>query len=141
MRLAAAVMLALALAGCETYEKDVSGRPFFSGLDGADLPELQDTRLSGYQDPGARPVELRAESDDGVVTLRALTGRHLMRHIYETLRDEEKDLFIDQVLSEATKQEFVSHGQTPEDAYEMLRESLPDIERLFARMPDRKSVV
>jgi len=58
-----------------------------------------------------------------------------MRHIFETLRDENKDLFIDQVLSEATKQEFQSHGKTPDDAYEMLVDELDSIDRLFARMP------
>ncbi len=138
MRLAAVVMLTACPAtgfGCESYETDIGGRPFFSGLDGAILPDTGDTSLSGYQDPGARPVELRDEAEDGTVTLRALTGRHLMRHVFETLRDEEKDLFVEQVLSQATKQEFAAHGRTGEDAYAMLREALPDIERLFARMP------
>lgn len=131
----AAVMLGAAIAGCETYEKDVGGRPFFSGLDGAELPEVGDTSLSGYKDPSARQVDIREVADDGTVTLRALTGRHLMRHIFETLRDEEPDVFTEQVLSQATRQEFEAHGQSAEDAYQMLRDSLPDIERLFARMP------
>ncbi len=129
------VGLLLVLAGCETYERDVSGRPFFSGLDGAVVPEVADARPTGYRDPSAKPIELRAEADDGAVTLRALTGRHLMRHIFETLRDQERELFTEQVLSEATKAEFAAHGQSADDAYEMLLGSLPDIERLFARMP------
>lgn len=123
------------LIGCETYEKDIGGRPFFSGIDGAELPDVEDTSLAGYRDPGARALELRADADDGTVVLRALTGHHLMRHVFETLRDDEKDIFLGQVLSEATKAEFTANGKTEDDAYEMLRESLPDIEKLFARMP------
>lgn len=123
------------VGGCETYEKDIGGRPFFSGLEGADLPDVASSSPSGFQDVGSKPVELRAEADDGKVTLRALTGRHLMRHVFETLRDQEKDLFIEQVLSRATKAEFAANGQTADDAYEMLLEALPDIEKLFARMP------
>lgn len=134
MRLVLLIAVA-ALAGCETYERDVSGRPFFSGLDGAELPEVGDTSLAGGADLDAKPLELREEADDGTVTLRALTGRHLMRHVFETLRDEEREVFVEQVLSEATKAEFATHGQSADDAYEMLRDSLSDIERLFARMP------
>ncbi|MEL6497313.1 MAG: hypothetical protein AAFZ67_07705 [Planctomycetota bacterium] len=135
MRLAMVASAALWAAGCETYEKDVGGRTFFSGLDGAVVPELEDSALSEFEQPDAKQVDLREVADDGAVTLRALTGRHLMRHIFETLRDEESDVFVSQVLSEATKAEFAAHGQTADDAYATLRESLPDIEKLFARMP------
>ena len=58
-----------------------------------------------------------------------------MRHIFETLRAEDKDLFLAQVLSEATKQEFQSHGKDPEEAYEMLVDEIESIDRLFARIP------
>ncbi|MEO1585470.1 MAG: hypothetical protein AAFR96_12985 [Planctomycetota bacterium] len=125
----------LVTSGCEGYERDVRGRPFFSGLDGAVLPDVGDGSVKGFEDPGARAIELRTESDDGTVTLRALTGRHLMRHVFETLRNGERELFVEQVLSRATIAEFEANGQTADDAYELLRGSLADIEGLFARMP------
>lgn len=58
-----------------------------------------------------------------------------MRHIFETLRNNERELFIDQVLSNATKQEFIDHGKDPNEAFDMLLEDFEMINQLFARMP------
>ncbi len=122
--------------GCEPYQRDVSSNSFFSGLDGADGPEVARTDLGRNHDPRHLPQDAqRIEDEDGNVTLQARSPRHLMRHIFETLRDEDMELFLDQVLSEATKQEFRAHGKTPEDAYWMLRDELDSIDKLFARMP------
>lgn len=132
-----ALLLAACLAcGCASYERDVGGRTFFSGLDGASTPEASGSSPRGYVDPrGPRDIRTRIVHDDGTVTLRALSARHLMVHVFQTLRDEERELFLGQVLSDATKREYARNGVPPERAYDDLRERLPDIDALFARMP------
>ncbi|MEM8758479.1 MAG: hypothetical protein AAGF47_11955 [Planctomycetota bacterium] len=67
--------------------------------------------------------------------LRSRSARHLMRHIYETVRDGEAELFADQVLSSATRTEFAENGATAEEGFDFLVEHFSDIEALFARMP------
>ena len=137
-----AFLLALGIAcvsatiGCESYEKDVASNSFFSGLDGAEGPGLARKDLGRNHDPRfLTQADQRVEDDAGNVTLQARGPRHLMRHIFETLRDEDMDLFLEQVLSEATKQEFIRHGKQPEDAYHMLLDEIETIDKLFARMP------
>jgi hypothetical protein len=131
-----ALALAGMLNGCSTYEKDVSSNSFFSGLDGAEGPSVDRKGLGRNHDPRFLTQEAqRTEDHDGNVTLQARSPRHLMRHIFETVRDEDIELFLDQVLSEATKREFQSHGRTPEDAFWMLHDELDSIDKLFARMP------
>lgn len=136
MRWALVCVCALALGACETYEKDVASNSFFSGMEGADGPGVARKDLGRSHDPRQlSPDQQRVEDEDENVTLRARGPRHLMRHIFETLRDDERELFVEQVLSEATKQEFRRHGRDPEEAFDMLKAQLPDIDRLFARMP------
>lgn len=137
MRAALAVLVATGVCGgCETYERDIGGRTFFSGLDGAEVPEFSGARPTGYADPRVLPPDkIREELEDGTIVLRARSARHLMKHIFETLRDDEADLFIGQVLSKATKEEFARNGATPEEGFEFLQEQFDEIDRLFARMP------
>ncbi|MGP1272092.1 MAG: hypothetical protein ACTS22_02045 [Phycisphaerales bacterium] len=137
MRRALAVLASAAVAGgCQPYERDVGGRTFFSGLEGAEVPAYSSARPEGYADPRALPPDLvREELDDGTVILRARSARHLMKHIYETLRDDELELFTEQVLSRATRDEFAQHGATAEEGFRFLQRHFEDIDKLFARMP------
>ena len=119
-----------------TYEKEVASNPFFSGIEGAKLPPVPRENLGRGADPTALPLDQqRIENEDGTITLQARSPRHLMRHIYETLHNGEQDLFMEQVLSKATVQEFIDHNTPPEQAYSMLQDHLEDIDKLFARMP------
>ncbi|HED53138.1 MAG TPA: hypothetical protein ENJ00_02925 [Phycisphaerales bacterium] len=129
------IVVLLGVFGC-TYQKEVAANPFFSGIEGAKLPDVPRENLGRGFDPTSLPLDQqRIENEDGSITLQARSPRHLMRHIYETLHNGEKDLFLEQVLSNATKQEFIDHDTPPEQAYEMLLEHLDDMDKLFARMP------
>ena len=128
--------VSLVLFGCETYEEEAPVNPFFAGMEGVSGPGATKERKARIADPRYLPPEAQREvDDDGNVTLRAKGPRHLMRHIFETLRNNERELFIDQILSEATKQEFVDHGKDPNEAFDMLLEDYEMINQLFARMP------
>ncbi len=129
-------VLCLAVVGCETYEEEVPVNPFFAGMEGVSGPGATKDRKARIADPRFLPHEAQREvDDDGNVTLRAKGPRHLMRHIFETLRNDERELFVEQVLSDATKQEFIDHGKEPEEAFDMLLADFEEINQLFARMP------
>ncbi|MDI1289761.1 MAG: hypothetical protein PSX37_07435 [bacterium] len=106
------------------------------GLPGAvsNTPVSRD--LGDYSDP-TKVVgnKIEVENADGTKTLTARTGRHLMVHIYNTLVRDEKELFVDQVLSKATAEEFRTRGKEPGEAYEMLLARFDDIQELFNRIP------
>lgn len=129
-------IVVLVFAGCETYEKDVSSNTFFSGLDGAEGPGVSRTGLGRTHDPRYLAVDdQRYEDEDGNIVLQSRGPRHLMRHIYETLRDDERELFQEYVLSEATKREFRENDTDPAEAFDMLKDEFESIDRLFARIP------
>jgi len=105
-------------------------------MDGASGPGLSNVDRPRIRDPRYLPPEQQRETaEDGSVTLRAMGPRHLMRHIFETLKNNERDLFTEQVLSSATKDEFVRNGRDPGEAFDMLLADFEAIDRLFARMP------
>jgi len=84
----------------------------------------------------AEEQNIREELDDGRVVLTARSGRHLMVHVYTTLRDGERELFADQVLSTMTADEFRRRGRDPAEAFDMLSERLDSIKALFDMMPN-----
>lgn len=128
--------VSLAVGGCETYEEEAPVNPFFAGMEGVSGPGATKDRKTRIADPRYLAPEAQREvDDDGNVTLRAKGPRHLMRHIFETLRNNERELFVEQVLSDATKQEFIDHGKEPDEAFDMLLEDFEAINQLFARMP------
>lgn len=89
-----------------------------------------------FADPMRAPDEgIRQESESGEITLHARSGRHLMVHIYTTLLNNEAELFARQVLSNATREEFLARGQDPVDAFAMLKKHQDDIVKLFDLMP------
>ncbi len=125
-----------ALVGCQTYEEEAPVNPFFAGMEGVSGPGATKSRKSRISDPRHLPPDAQREVDEeGNVTLRAKGPRHLMRHIFETLRNNERELFVEQILSDAIKKEFIDHGQEPDEAFDMLLADFEEINQLFARMP------
>lgn len=123
------------LAGC-TEEKVVRYRPWFAGLPGAQHGTQPVGTAKGAVDVTALPGgQLTVEHEDGSVTLQARTPRHLMVHIVTTLRNDQPELFVDQVLSELTKEQYAKRGLDPIDAFNLLKEHEQDLNQLFARMP------
>lgn len=128
------------LAGCQPEERIVNYKPFFSGLEGVQTgqPEVRDGEVvstGGRLDPSQMSREIVIENEDGSVTLVSKSGSHLMRHIERTLYENERELFAEQVLCSATRQEFEERGLDPTEAFDRLKAHERDIAELFARMP------
>ncbi len=131
--LALATLLALPL-GC-TYKREHGYKPFFTGLDGAQIstPASADV-LNANQTP-QRLAEPRITNDDGSITLVNATGRHLMANIVYCLEQDDAALFVDQILSEQTINDAYANGREPEEVFDILKEHADDVRELFMRMP------
>ena len=130
------LILLVLLSGC-VEKKVVYRRPLLSGLPGAvSGGDAIASRPKGYQDPSQIDSgKITIHNEDGSTTLIARSARHLMAHIYQTLKDDDRDLFTEQVLSELTKAEFRSRDKDPATAFDELKARQSDVEALFARMP------
>ncbi len=124
--------------GCQPEERIVRWNPPLAGLPGA-RSQTPFTGREGRMDVDQihiPPDQLRVDRGDGVIELRARSARHLMIHIYNTMmRDDDADLFTDQVLSKVTADEFIQRGRNPREAYRMLKRHERDIKALFDAMP------
>lgn len=58
-----------------------------------------------------------------------------MIHVVTTLRDGEEELFLDQVLSKATTDEFHERGYDPVWAYRELKRREMHVRKLYTLMP------
>ncbi len=126
----------LLASGCEVYERDINYRPPLSGLPGMESRARIAQVPEGYVDPGlVANDELIMENPDGSVMLISRTVSQLMAHIHRTLTEDEVDLFVQQVLSQATLREFYDHQQTGRDAFDRLKKDSNDIQALFSYMP------
>lgn len=124
------------LGACKPYQKEVNR----SGL----LTKLQD-KQQGRHAPVAptniHPVfgipggKIRHEDPDGTITLYAKSIKHLMNHIIHALENGERDLFVEQILSEITVAEFHERGLDPGIAFDELVKHRRDVYRLFHFMP------
>lgn len=125
-----------ALGAC-TYEETVYWRPALSSVPGAVSGGEEFTeKPKGYIDPTTlEDGKIRVEGEDGSPVLVARSARHLMAHIYSTLEKGERDLFVSQVLCEATRQEFRERGMDPGEAFDYLVENRQHVAALFGRMP------
>ena len=136
---ASAMMAAVLLAGCgPAEERVISLRGPLAGLPGATAGggSVQLQQSVGGVDASAVPEGgLRLEHEDGTVELRSRSARHLMGHIFRTIRDGERELFVEQVLSVRTKQEFADRGIEPALAYDELVRRQGDVFALFSRLP------
>lgn len=122
-------------SGC-VEERVANYRPMLGGLPGAEsgMP------VSGVPGRTTDPTvvqedRLVIENADKSKTLVARTARHLMVHLYSTLREGDEQLFLDQVLSQRTKDEYYERGMDAREAFRTLKERQRDIERLFDAMP------
>lgn len=133
-RLLGAALLALCV-GC-VEERVVHNRPFLGALPGAETNQVV-TPPRGLLRTQA-PVgdeKIVVEAPDGSKRLLAGTVRHLMVHIHNTLKNDEEDLFVDQVLSEATRRECFARGVDPRETFRFLKANEEEIDRLFGLMP------
>jgi hypothetical protein len=137
--LCALATLLILLGGCAQEEKVVNYKPFFAGLSGAHMqtqPVVDRPRTpSGTLIDESEMFRTVIENPDGSRTLLSKTGLQLMQHIQNTLADSERELFVNQILSEITRREFMERSLDPADAFDRLKTHERDIARLFSRMP------
>jgi hypothetical protein len=135
----AALLALILLSGCAREEKVVQYKPFFSGLSGAQMqtqPVAERPRTgSGEVIAESEMFRTVVENPDGSRTLLSKSGRQLMSHIQNTLADNDAELFVAQVLSEATLREYAERQVDPREAFIQLKKSERDIAMLFSRMP------
>lgn len=125
----------LAMGACEPEERVISQHGLLTGLPGAES-RTPTTAPRASANVGA-PIEhrIRIEHEDGSVTLIANSAKDVLIHVVATLKDEEEELFVEQVLSEKTKQEFYDRGYDPVWAYRELKRRERDVRRLYSAMP------
>ncbi len=127
--------LSLVLSGCQ-YERVVSQRNILSGVQGAQsgIPSKKRTNtkpaIFAVPEGGIRQVD-----DRGNVTLYTKSFRHLMSHLAHAIQNDERELFVEQILSKVTRDEFVERDLDPGLAFDELVLRQQDIFRLFHFMP------
>jgi len=124
----------LAGAGCR-YERVVKYKPFFAGMEGAetDTPAVIDEDLREAYARPTGPIEV--ENEDGSITLISRSVADLMRHIARTLANNEQELFVEQVLSERSRERLLRAGRQPEEAFEELKANQEAVAKLFTYLP------
>lgn len=131
-------VLALGVAfgpgGCYSERRDVNYKPFFTGIPGAQTQTPATSDASPRGPEPAEPESLVVEGPDGTRRLISRSATQLMGHVKRTLAEEDEALFVDQVLSERTRLEFVERGLDPGEAYRRLKADQPEILKLFSRM-------
>lgn len=134
--IAVLVLIACSGAACEREVRVVKYNPFLGGLPGAESGMPVVRNLGDYADPTAIPLDqLVRESEPGKKTFVAKSGRHLMIHIYNTLKDNDKELFVREVLSSITKTECFEQAVDPGEAFDYLKAREEDVRALFDLMP------
>ncbi len=135
MRLRAATLLVL-LAGCATEERIIRYEPMLGNI-----PEAKSgTALTRQTEPPRGGTVLTDDrlaivNADGGVTLLARTARQLMVHIYNTIDQGDRALFLAQVLSERAADEYAAHGRDPGEAFDQIAANREHLARLFSLMP------
>jgi hypothetical protein len=129
-------LLACALvAGC-AEQKVVRYKPMLAGLPGAET-QTPVTGTPGYIDPTYVPQD-KLSVEDPVTkkkTLTAKTCKHLMIHIYNTMKANDKQTFVREVLSSKTKAECSQRGVDPGETFDELLRRQDDVLALFNAMP------
>lgn len=129
------VLTALTAPACRE-ERIVSRKGMLSSLPGAQTGGIPDVRNITQAEILRTPDDgIRQTLPDDTVVLYAKSIQHLMTHIVNTMQNEEEELFTQQVLSKATRDEFVVRGYDPNEAYKEIVRRQRDVFRLFNAMP------
>lgn len=136
LRFFAGVLLSLStLAGCAQERRVVYSRSLLGGVSGNRTGASDFDNRNG--EANANPADQKSiiDNPDGTKTLLARNPKHLMNHIFYTLRENKADLFVTQVLSKRTCDEYAARGLDPKLAFEELKGRQKDMLDLFKAMP------
>ncbi len=136
---AAAAVMVGSLTACVEVNREPVGKPLLSGLQsGGGFTSLRQLDENGQP---ASPAGLgtgadkRTVAEDGTVILRSPTISDLMRHILETVVNDEEEPFTEHLLSSVTKREFIERGYDPAEAFRELKRREDDVRALFRAIP------
>jgi len=133
------VWVAFLFSGCAGCEKRVVRyNPFLGGLPNSESSTPVIRGDLNYIDPTAVPEDQLVVEDPATKkkTLTTRSGRHLMVHIYNAIKDKDKATFVDQILSSVTKAECAARGVDPGDTFEEIMRRRDDVVALFNAMPN-----
>jgi len=130
----AVIVCAATCAGCVETRVIPKTKPILAGLPGVEGGPGE-VPASSRPEILAPVEEIRVDNPDGTVTLRSPTVRNLMRHILQTVMDDERELFTEQVLSKITRSEFTERGYDPGTAFDEVQRRIDDVRSLFRAMP------
>ncbi len=128
----------LLIVGCTPYERVVSRSSLLSSLEDTNDTGNVPTKKASRTLPEflRNPEEgIRVEDEDGTITLYTKSIRQLMTQITLCIQNDERDLFVEQVLSQITKDEFYERNLDPGYAFDELVARQRDIFRMFYFMP------
>lgn len=131
-------VLALGGAGGCAERRVVARRGLLAGLPGSQSQIPAQGARSAPRREGeaeAPAFRLRVEDEQGNITLVSRSVRDVMVHVVATLMNNEEELFMTQVLSDVTRQEFVALGHDPVWAFRELKRRERDVRRLYNAMP------
>lgn len=131
---ASAALVVMVLAGC-VEERIVKNRPMLASLPNAVVQRPVTAPEGTVALDTLADDQIVVENADGTTALLAKTGRQLMIHIVTTIDSGQRDLFIDQVLSTTTRNEFLQRGLDPGLAFDECKRRRDAIDTLFSRMP------
>lgn len=137
-----ATCLMVLLAGCARTERIVAVRGILHNVPGAQHGGKQDESLesnrrrsgnSSQASPDGQ--QLVIEHEDGTVTLVSNSPRHVVRHLWRGLLENDLDDFYQQILSEHTKMEYLERDRDPREAIDFLLKHREELVKFLSRMP------
>lgn len=129
--------LLLSLPACRPEEKILHYKPFFSNIEGAKFGEQAPVNANrGYVDPTvAAENKSVIENPDGSKVLIAKSPQQMISHMVRCLDENEDKLFIEQVLSQKTKDHYKDMHKDPMELVEKLKASRKELAKTLGRMP------
>ena len=137
--------------GCEPYRIEHRQRPaFYQRASDQELPSeviLEDGTVMKFSEKrpgrsdaseeslaGAERIEIREQTADGVVTLRAFAPEHVLAHAKQCIRQREYQLIWDQLLAAETREAYLRSGQDFTFFAEFCERNRADLMEMFNRM-------
>jgi hypothetical protein len=150
-RIFCALLLAFCVTvACQEQRTEYHKRPaFYKRAATGALPDevvLEDGTIIRYRTTQAQsslgrsaadaraPFQMRQESPEGKVILRALLPEHVVLNTLQCVREEEYQLLYEQLLSERTKQAYEDAGKTPADCMSFFRRNRHDLAAALTRI-------
>ncbi len=141
--LTAALAVFACVCGCTWEERIVDVRGILHDVPGAQHGGAQEedggsTRRAGRGRSAAGPMDgqqLVIEHEDGTVTLVSDSPRHVVRHLWRGLLENDLEAFYEQLLSDRTKMEYLDRGREPEEAIDFLLKHREELVKFLSRMP------